>query len=626
MDAAVIPEDLAAMPPGAGLSAALCAIKLSRIANDQILQILQAQYRQLCHEQARMAAVIAEVGRCEGHSEPGQITRLDTPEYHASEETRAALRFTRRAAECEHELAEKVVHGMPGVFTAWLAGDLDRQRVLVFDRYLTGLTQEQVASICRVAVPRAPKLTTGQLAVLLRRMVIAVDPEAAARWYRKGVRERNVFAHLAHDGTVTLSANGLPADEAEAACVRLQDLAAAAKRAGHPGLIGQIRCDLYLGMLDGRFHHMTRDQIITTLIAGHHETGPTGTAADQNSGLVPATGGNQPAQSTSDNHNSPDDEPDDVIPTDNERGDDQPSDDGAASTGTSTSADDVERTGDAPVRDERVGIEIRVGLATLLGHDQHPAEIPGLGLLIAPDARHRVGMQRRAEWRFAVTDTNGHLVLDGLTRRRPRSIRRDGPPAGIVELHVPLTLLEELAAGGVAASGEWAGVVADIADQYTRRDRQHQDLNSRPDARLPGAALRRHTEIRDRTCTFIGCRRSASSCEQDHTRDHSHGGDTVTTNLSPCCPHDHDVKHNGGWRVTQPEPGTFVWTSPLGGVYQTGGETFLPPMPDPEPIELGPTFDEPTLMLDGPILSRPPPKPPRPPTPPPKVYPDEPPF
>ncbi len=58
-------------------------------------------------------------------------------------------------------------------------------------------------------------------------------------------------------------------------------------------------------MLDGRFHHMTRDQVIITLITSYHETGSAGTAADQNSGLVPATGGDQPAQSTSDNHNPP---------------------------------------------------------------------------------------------------------------------------------------------------------------------------------------------------------------------------------------------------------------------------------------------------------------------------------
>ncbi len=238
MQATVIPPGLAAVPPGPGLAAALGAVELSAVPNDRMLDVLAAQHRQLCHEQARMAAVLAEIGRCAGHPEPDVVSRLAAPERYAPEETRAALRWTRRAAEWEHDLAETVVHTMPELHAAWLAGTVDRPRVLVFDRYLTGLTPEQITVICAKAVPLAPTRTTGQLAVLLRRMVLAVDPAAAERWYRKGVRERNVVAVMDHDGTVTMSANGLPADEAEAACTRVQDLAAAAKRAGHPGRIG----------------------------------------------------------------------------------------------------------------------------------------------------------------------------------------------------------------------------------------------------------------------------------------------------------------------------------------------------------------------------------------------------
>ncbi len=264
---------------------------------------------------------------------------------------------------------------------------------------------------------------------------------------------------------------------------------------------------------------------------------------------------------------------------------------------------------EASTRDERVGIEIRVALATLLGRDEHPAEIPGLGLLLAPDARRRVALQGRSEWRFAVTDAAGHLVFDGLTRRRPGSIGHRGPRGGIVELHLPATLLQELAAGGTAVCGEWAGLVADVAAQYASHDSRHQLLDSHLDARLRGAALRRHTQIRDRTCTFIGCRRPATAAEQDHT--HDHGGVTVRANLGPVCSHDHGVKHRGGWKVSQPDPGTFVWSSPLGGVYRTRGESFPPPMPESAPIEFEPEFDQPGAVDEGPILHRPPPEPSR---------------
>jgi hypothetical protein len=194
-------------------------------------------------------------------------------------------------------------------------------------------------------------------------------------------------------------------------------------------------------------------------------------------------------------------------------------------------------------------------------------------------------------------------VFDGLTRRRPHNIRRDGPPGGIVELHLPLALLTELQTGDPQAHGEWARVIVDIGVQYARRGDQLRDLDANPEARLPGSALRRHTEIRDRTCTFLGCRRRAHTTQQDHTHDYHLGGATVPSNLGPLCPHDHQVKHLGGWRVEQRDPGSFVWRSPLGGVYRTTGEPFLPTMPLPVPADPGPDRDEVfNLEVAGPIL------------------------
>lgn len=597
-------DDLAVIPPGPELAVALEAIELAEVPNDRMLEVLRAQYRLQCHVQARTAAVLAEVGRCAGFAQPGEVQRLPEPERFAAEESRAALRWTRRAAQDEHDLAETIVNQRPAVFAAWLAGDIDRPRVRVFDHYLTGLNDAQVAGICRVAVPRAHGMTTGQLAVLLRRMVIAVDPDAAARWYREGIRRRGVIAYPAPDGTITLSAHGLPADEAEAACTRLQELAARAKRAGHPGIIDQIRADLYLGLLDGRFHGLTIDQVITALINDHTTDEPEravgATPAGSEPSVPPPAAPERPAASSTSEQ-----------PAGESVAPERPTDESAAPEHPAPSSEpDADRA-----TDQRVGIEIRVGLATLLGLDEYPADIPGLGLLPAPDARRRAHLQSRAEWRFALTDAQGRLIFDGITRRRPERCRRDGPPGGIVELHVPLHLLNELVADSGPTHREWADLITDIASQYSKRDDQRRDLDTHPDARLPGAALRRHTEIRDRTCSFVGCRRRAHASDQDHTRDYGHGGATVQMNLGPMCPHDHRVKHLGGWRVDQPAAGVFAWQSPLGGCYRAMGESFLPPMPDlapsdPAPTDLrpgsGPCREQsPLIEPTGPILRRP---------------------
>ncbi|PZS27486.1 MAG: hypothetical protein DLM61_16440, partial [Pseudonocardiales bacterium] len=107
-------------------------------------------------------------------------------------------------------------------------------------------------------------------------LVIALDPEWAARRYATAVRERNVIGYLNDDGTATVTGSALPLEQAATACAHVEELARATKRAGHPGRIGPLRADIYLGLLDGSWHHATRDQIITDLLtrATDHDAGP----------------------------------------------------------------------------------------------------------------------------------------------------------------------------------------------------------------------------------------------------------------------------------------------------------------------------------------------------------------
>ncbi|MGB6227563.1 MAG: hypothetical protein WBF76_19865, partial [Pseudonocardiaceae bacterium] len=75
-----------------------------------------------------------------------------------------------------------------------------------------------------------------------------------------------MIGYLGPAGTATITGSGLPADQAASACARIEELARAAKRAGHPSRIGPLRADIYLGLLDGRWQHHTGDQIITDLL------------------------------------------------------------------------------------------------------------------------------------------------------------------------------------------------------------------------------------------------------------------------------------------------------------------------------------------------------------------------
>lgn len=652
-----IPEGLAEHPPGPRLGALLAGIDHTAVANNDLLPVLAAQYRQACHEAARLLGVIAEVGRANPTFDDDAVDRLAHPFVHAADEVRAALAWSRRAADSECGLAEQLVHELPIVYAAFLGGMIDRSKVRVFADHLAGLTAEQVHTVCTALVPIAGRLTPGQIAVRLRRLIAAIDPRHYERRYRKALRDRLVHAYLDDTGAVVLTVRGLTPTQAAAALERVDLLAHAARRAGHRSTLDQIRVDIVAGLLDGTLHHLNRDQIIAHLIAhratnddppaapdiptatapvappGTAAPGPTGAAAPApTEATAPGSAGAAPVPAAA------------AVPGSTgaaARGNAEPTAGGNAKPAAPGNAEPTAsgNAGPAVPEDQRTGVEIRVALSTLLGHDEHPGEIPGLGPVPATEARATVTHQRHAEWRYAITDARGQLIFDGRTRRRPLGLPTDGPPGGIVELHIPATLLAQLTdrshhppgqvppgqvAPGPVAPVAWAVVLADIARQYAERHKR--DLDARPHDRFPRAGLRRHTQIRDRSCVGPGCRQRPQRCDQDHTTEHQHGGQTVAGDLAPLCRHDHGLKSAPGWGLDQPEPGRFIWTSPLGGRYPVQPEPILPALPDPHPATDDPAHDRaaPTspenLVLyrpDPPPAPDPPPPPPDPEDPPP---------
>jgi hypothetical protein len=69
-------------------------------------------------------------------------------------------------------------------------------------------------------------------------------------------------------------------------------------------------------------------------------------------------------------------------------------------------------------------VDIVVDLETLIGLSDTPAEIPGMGPVIADIARQVVAEQHNAEWRYTVTDQTGQTVHTGTTRKRPTVAQR----------------------------------------------------------------------------------------------------------------------------------------------------------------------------------------------------------
>jgi len=93
--------------------------------------------------------------------------------------------------------------------------------------------------------------------------------------------------------------------------------------------------------------------------------------------------------------------------------------------------------------------------------------------------------------------------------------------------------------------------------------------------RVPTPALARLIRHRDSRCLFPGCGMPATCADIDHTHAHTAGGRTALDNLGVLCRHHHRAKHTdgAGWKLEQPTPGVFRWTSPAGRTYLTDTTT-----------------------------------------------------
>jgi hypothetical protein len=600
MSSAFSVAGLADLPPGLELAAALSRIDPGQVVGEQRVTLPRAEARMRAHQEARYLSALVEVSR----AVPGSARRLPRGAEWAPGEVAAALALTALAADRELHLAEMTVTELPLVHTAMWAGAVDRARAFVFADLLEDLTPAQRAVICTAVVPIAAALTTGQLRARLQRLVKEIDPAWAERRYQRALRERRVVGYLAADGTVTITASGLPAGEAAAAGERLDSLARRIQRAGHPGGIDPLRADLLLGLTDGSLHHLHDSEIIE-LFLGRARTDALDDAATGDHTEEPSKP--RPGADTAC-------EPEPRAADHADR---------AGRAGPADQADPADQAGPADQADQagraqrpgaghtaRTGVEIRVGLATLLGLDERCGEIPGLGPVLPDVARGLVADQRRgAQWRFAVTDADGHLIFAGVTRRRPDGSmpRRGACQGGVVELHVSVHVLGQLAAAP-ATAGAWAPVVADLATQYADRHRVLARLDASPGARFASAALARHIEVRDRTCSFPGCRGSSYTADKDHTNPHANGGLTTRCNIGPLCRRHHRYKSLGWWRLSQPSPGEFCWTSPLGRLYRTRGDPINPPSTPPCPRPPSPNaVPEQPLRHSRPMLTHPPP-------------------
>src|SRR5688572_30756108 len=95
---APIPAELAAVPPGAVLGGLLEDIDVEQVSGYDTVEVLCAEYRQLCRQQARFYLAVLETALRKPFS-MDTVERAVQPGEFAAEEARAALVWSRSRAE-----------------------------------------------------------------------------------------------------------------------------------------------------------------------------------------------------------------------------------------------------------------------------------------------------------------------------------------------------------------------------------------------------------------------------------------------------------------------------------------------------------------------------------------------
>ena len=152
-------------------------------------------------------------------------------------------------------LGQVLLGRLPMVFEALLAGRIDAAKASAFADALSGLDDETARAVATRLLAKAGESTLTQLREKLRYHVDRADPEAARRRYKKKVADREVWLHDDVDGVASLGGSNLAPQQAMAAYDRVDRIARAARSAGDPRTLAQLRADVFTAVLAGNPFH-----------------------------------------------------------------------------------------------------------------------------------------------------------------------------------------------------------------------------------------------------------------------------------------------------------------------------------------------------------------------------------
>jgi hypothetical protein len=492
-----------------------------------------------------------------------------------------ALAESLGATEKLMAIADHLEARLPGTKAALRDGQISLAKATIIATATQFLDAKESAAAESMVLGRAGRLTPPGLRAAIARAVMEVAPKKALKRREEAAAKLTRVERWAEDtGNAALAGRELPSAQVLAADQRITAWARQLRAAGLDGDMDVLRARAYMDLLLGM------DSRLTVGAAGRSGAGRDGQdrPGDRANG---GSGSSGPDGGPADAGHRP------GGPADAGDWADGPADVGDWPGGLSDSPGPG--PGAALLPPGFCGqINLTVPLVTALGLADRPGQAGTLGPVdpwLARDLVRSAARNPRTTWCVTVTDEHGHAIGHGCARPEPRTRTTrpaargaphppgghdpPGPPGPAGDAGSPRFSFTAAGQHGPPGGyGTWRLATGTpgqpdliiAVHPVATEDCDHRFQAAGHD---PGVMLRHLTQIRHATCTAPGCRRPAATCDFEHNTPYEAGGRTCMCNCSPKCRGDHRLKQDPRWKVEQPTPATFRWTTPTGRVYTT---------------------------------------------------------
>jgi Domain of unknown function (DUF222) len=217
-------------------------------SDDQLVGIIAASRRMASHnEWIQMTAMVEFASRRPSVRGPG-----GSQSEFAADELADELHLTAMSAAAQIDFACTVARRLPKTFAVMGTGRIHPVHLRIIEDETRFLSEEDAAKADAILAEATPGMTFGETRAAAHKLILKLDPEAAAKRKEAARGYAHVRPFRENSGNAGMVARELPSDEVLASWQHVEQRALDLRAAGMPGTLEELRIKAYLDLLQER--------------------------------------------------------------------------------------------------------------------------------------------------------------------------------------------------------------------------------------------------------------------------------------------------------------------------------------------------------------------------------------